>query len=306
MNRSALILHLLLKDLHFQRSWLALLWLLALLLPITAGYISPGPVGTNAFMMGTTGGFEFVCAVILLRIIQLDPPGRGTYFLATRPVDWFSLLASKILFAGAFLLIPNWIATLGTMYALGMQFNITDQALFLIEVTISTAALLTVVAVPAFFLRKLTSVMMIILGGALLIGIGSLVFADYVRRTSITPPPNPTEFSYQLDHCRRLMFNLGLAFTGVVAAFFCYGKRPLRESFIALGGGVFLSLMLWLCWPTNLSVIFSDQPPQVTDLTSALRNKIQFNIERLPGHPLILRVRAGITSLPRTLVYTAG
>jgi hypothetical protein len=37
MNRSALILHLLLKDLRFQRGWLALLWLLALLLPITAG-----------------------------------------------------------------------------------------------------------------------------------------------------------------------------------------------------------------------------------------------------------------------------
>ena len=285
MNRSALILHLLLKDLRFQRGWLALLWLLALLLPISAGYISPGPVGTNSFIIGATGGFEFIYVVILLRIIQLDYPGRGTHFLATRPVDWFSILACKVLFAGAFLVVPNWIATLGTMYALGIQFNLLDQALFLIEVTISTAALFAVVAVPAFFLRKLTSVIMTIVGGAILIGIGSLVFADYVRRTSVTPPPNPTEFSEQLKNCQWLMFHLGLAFTGAVVALFCYCKRPLRESFIALGSGVFLSLMLWLYWPINLSVIFSDQPPRVTDLTPALRDKIQFNIERLPGHP---------------------
>jgi hypothetical protein len=285
MNRPALIRHLLLKDLRFQRRWLALLWLLALLLPMGAGSISSGLVGTNAFMIGATGGFEFVYIVILIRIIQLDPPRRSIHFLATRPVDRFALFTSKVLFAAAFLLVPIWIETLGTMYALGMQFNLLDQMLFLIEVTISTAALFTVVAVPAFLLRKLTSVMMTIAGGAVLIGVASLVFADYVRRTSVTPPPNPTEFSYQLEHCRWLMSNMALAFSGSIVALFCYGKRPLRESIFALGGGLFLSLMLWLYWPINLSVFFSDRPSLMTNLAPALRDKIQFNIERLPGHP---------------------
>ncbi len=285
MNRPALIRHLLIKDLRHQRGWLAMLWLLALLLPIGARSISSGPVETNAFMIGAMGVFEFVYVMILIRVILLDPPGRSMRFLATRPVDWSVLLTSKVLFAGAFLLVPIWIESLGTMYALGMQFDLLDQVLFIVERTISAIALLTVAAVPTFFLRKLTSVMMAIAGGAVLIGIGSLVFADYIRRASVTPPPNPTEFSYQLDHCRWLMFNIGLAFTGAVGAISCYGKRPFKDSFAALGSGLFLSVLLWLYWPINLSVIFADQPRQVPELAPALRDKIRFNIERLPGHP---------------------
>ncbi|HWB59709.1 MAG TPA: hypothetical protein VG733_09460, partial [Chthoniobacteraceae bacterium] len=110
--------------------------------------------------------------VMLAWLIEIDAPGRRLHFLATRPVPWNVLLAEKAVFAAVFLLLPVWIAKMGTVFLLRIPVNATDVTLILVENTIRMAALMSAVALFASFFRNLWVVFLAMLGASALVLVG--------------------------------------------------------------------------------------------------------------------------------------
>ena len=239
---------------------------------------------TNAAVIGLAGGFDFVLLLLLVRLTQLDPPGRVVHFLATRPVGWGELLAGKVLFVALFLVVPVWIVTLGNILAVGFQCDFLDVVLALAEATIAAGALLALASIPALYLRQLTAVLLAGLCFILVSFIAGAVYQDYFYYYR-TASPDPTLDSEQLKNCRWLVFNGALVFTAALTALCCYRKAVPARSFAVLAASFFASLTLWLCWPVNLSRFFADQPAAPAELTPALRDKISFSLWKPLGFP---------------------
>ena len=172
MNDVTLTRHLLAKDLRHQRAWVALVWGFALLLPALARMADSN---MTSVMPLVSGAFFLLAIVTLGQLVQLDAPGRKLNFLATRPVPWNVLLAEKILFAVAFLLVPVWVAKMGILWLLGIPTPPAGVALLLIENTIHTGALMAGVALFACFFRNLWIVLLVIIAA----GLAILLFGAY-------------------------------------------------------------------------------------------------------------------------------
>ncbi len=281
MTTYTLVRHLVLKDLRHQRGWLILLWALAFVIPLSPALITPTAHHVaDATSGGLVAGLYFLELLILIRVIQLDPPGRSASFLATRPIGWQGLLASKALFAGIFLLVPLCIVALG--YTAGFQCNFLDRVLYLVESTLFGGAILAIAAILACYFRTLTQVLMTTIGGAILLIITNLIYIQYFY-SSLGPPKFPTLGSEQLTHCKILVFDFALVLAAATTAFVRYRKASVVRSFIVSTAGTLLAIVLYHSWPFNLSTVFTEQPPHPAELAPELRDKISFNLWRPNG-----------------------
>jgi len=283
MNRSSPVWHLLLKDLRYQRGWLALLWFLAVLLPFLAPLTVYDPAGTSSAMnpslIGAAGGFDFLLGLILIRVIQLDPPGRSVHFLATRPVSWQAILGGKIVFASLFLIVPVWIAKLGTVYLARIPFNSLDVVLCLIEITIEAGALLAVVVAFALFIRSLPLVFLSLLGYLLLGLVASTIWSDYSAHSHTLP----RYVDSTLNACRFLVWGLAFIVTVRVAALVRYRTKTAVPPLVILIAGFAFSWIVSAYWPYDLSRFFSDQPSTVAEVASPLRDNIRLTLTGREG-----------------------
>lgn len=270
MNAFPLTRHLLLKDLRHQRTWLALLWLVALLLPLMAPIVLANEDTGSAVIMLTAGGLFLLIFLALARVIRLDPPGRGLHFLATRPVPRMPLLAGKALFIGPFLLVPFWIVKLGVIFMMKIPVNFTDVVLILTESTLCVGALIAVVALFSLFLRNLPVIFASLIGGAVLLMFGLTYF---LRASYAALDSGPVDYS--LSSSKLLVFYLGIIVTVAAVALVRYRRKSIRKPAVVLVAGLALSGLALAYWPFDLSRSFSSRPQMAGELKSPLREQIK-------------------------------
>jgi hypothetical protein len=274
MNAIPLVRHLLLKDLRNQRGWLLFYWFLVLALPFCALGMRFNFSATNVPLFGIDIGFDFLLGLILIRTILLDPPGRTTHFLATRPVGWRAVFANKALFAGLFLIVPMWIAKVGTIYAVGVPLHGLDIPLFLIEITIEGGALLAFVVLFSLFLRSLPVVYLSLVAFVALSCAGRMLWWNYFEPKYVVP----NDETISLTNCRDLMTEVGLIFTIGITALSRYRTKKILLPLILFVVGLGLSEFLPAYCSWNPSHLFSDQPSNLKEVASPLRDQLHFTL----------------------------
>jgi hypothetical protein len=268
MNTFALLRHLLLKDVHHQRLLLMLVWGYALLVPWTPGLYEFH--NGNQYQIYYLLPLYAVILIGTLRLLQLDPPGRSVHFLITRPVRPSALLASKALFIVLFFFMPLLISKLETVNILQISFNFLDMVFFTIETLIFSGAFFAVVALPALFLRKMTSALFFLIFGTVVFGVFTIAYDQPQSRFSgAYYHPDP-----QLGACQWLMFELGLGLTLLVVAFVRYRWKSPVGPVGLLGVGLLFSYILLFHWPARLDEFVSGQ--MFATVPSPLRDKLHF------------------------------
>jgi hypothetical protein len=268
MNFSALLRHLLLKDVQHQRLILMLVWGYALLVPWTPELYEFH--NGNQYQVYYLLPLYAVILIGMIRLLQLDPPGRSVHFLITRPVRPSALLASKALFIVLFFFTPLLLSKLETVHILQISFNFLDAIFFTIETLIFSGAFFAVVALPALFLRKMTSALFFLIFGTVAFGVLTILYDQPRSRFSGTYyHPDP-----QLGACQWLMFELGLGMTLLAVAFVRYRWKSPVGPVGLLGGGLLLSYILLFHWPVRLDEFVSGQ--MFATVPSPLRDKLHF------------------------------
>lgn len=122
--RTRVILALLKKDLRSLRPLVLLAWVAFLLQPIIAGLdVNTASEG----MVVLQGNFYwvgyFLCLLLMISVLQLDPAASLTHDWLTRPIPRIDLLIAKLLFLVVAVCIPvivsRFILTLGEGYSVG-------------------------------------------------------------------------------------------------------------------------------------------------------------------------------------------
>ncbi len=226
MNATSLTRHLLIKDLRHQRVWVALAWLVALLLPLAALRVNMRYDRSEMPLTLGTGAFFLLAFLVIVRVIRVDAPGREFHFLATRPVPWTTVLAGKILFIGLFIVVPVWIAQLEMIYAMKIPAGFGDIALVLVEDTIYTGALFCGIALFSMFLRGLPVILVSMAGAALLIYFG----ITFLHERSFHGATMPRMPDVALDDCRFLVLYMAIIVSVVATASLRHSHKINRKS----------------------------------------------------------------------------
>ena len=276
MNASALTRHLLIKDLRYQRGWLALFWLFALALPFIP---HPQRAEFDHKITIATTGFLLLGVFVLVRLIHLDAPGRNFRFLATKPVSWRTLPGSKMIFAFACLLVPVWIAKLGVIGLAGIRVNRVDVASLLLENSVQVGAIIAAVALFAIFIRSTAGVFAAMCASAVLVFFGEAFFTERARDVQFMPEP----VDVTLSDSRRLVFCLGVIVTAGLVTLFRYRQKALLKPLCALAAGLAVSLAGANYWPYNLSTLFPDKPQGAAELSAAMRDQIKLTLTGKAG-----------------------
>ncbi len=258
MNPSSLTFHLLRKDLRRQWPWLALYWIVALLLPfLCRTYASREWVPGWTSLWLTFTGCTALGFLIIARIIQLDAPGTRLHFLSTRPVSRTSLLSSKLWFIALFLITATWATNLGIVYLLKIPVSGTDIALILFESAVRMGALFAAVIVASMLAQNL-AVAFALIGAACI----AFPWLDAHLTSFLLAHPfigwGPAA-TIRLAYWRSLVFFLGILLTSLAAIICRFRARRLAPVLSVLALGFIASLVALECWPARFAFTLGAQ-----------------------------------------------
>jgi hypothetical protein len=288
-----LLRHLVLKDVRHQGARLVLIWLMAYFLPLSnLFFLQPQD---DLFAVAKSGVILLFCLLLLLSgvsAVLLDPTSGSDRFLLTRPVGWATLLLSKILFVLLFLWIPVVIFRLGIVWTAGVPLSYPDQAIYIFETTLFLSALASLVVLPAFFFRRLTTVILTLVGffvgGYILALVWSEIWNEFNLNSVFLSPSAAQPNSYDPRPDISLRISSFLVVCGVIlgtmvtVGILRYWKPTLAIPVTLVFAGLFLSLTYWSFWSYPLDQFASDapvEPVEPENLSSDLRDQIRCSLQ---------------------------
>ena len=284
------IRHLILKDVRHQRIRLMLIWLMAFLLPST-NLLQNAPLNdlVATFKVGIAILFFLLIVLTWVSAILLDPTCGSDRFLATRPISWTALLTSKALFVLLFLWVPIVIFRLLNVWADGVPLSFLDQAFYLFESALLFSAVASFFVLPALFFRRLTTVILTLVGCAFFCYIFSIFWSEMWSTFNLdsvfmlSAPVGGADIDPQLSFSLRVSSFLAvfavLGLTMVPVGVLRTWKPAIAIPATVVFAGFFLSLVYAFYWPYQLDQFASDEPAIPRELPSPLRDQIHFTVE---------------------------
>jgi hypothetical protein len=259
MNHFALLRHLVRKDAHHQRHFLFFIWLLALLWPLSNLFLAEHPL--PSLVVGKMIILSLVSLLVvfsLISVMLLDPTSGSTRFLATRPIPWWLLFTSKLLFALLFLWLPLVLARLLGLVTVGFHLSLADQALHLLELSLVAAGVAALFVLPALFLRRMSTVLLTLVGCSIAAYILFVVIDENWEVWSL----NNWRFQQANINVRLggvLVAGFSLLLTALVIALLRYWKPRPAVPLTLLAGGLFYSVFFLFFSPFEPDQIFAQQ-----------------------------------------------